>query len=377
MASRKIPSARWRMTGIACAVAGLVAGILLFIGLLSIDGAGAARPDSLAQGILGLSAFACLLGFGVTGLITAIQFWRQPAAQLSDVGVMVCNWRTVLVPWGMIREATTSQDRPALLLADGQVMPLRFAEAIPRAGEYQSATLDMLEVTLRGHQSKRHAARRDPGPATPTGLPRGSLIQRDLPAQIVYEVPRRRFRPSRLLAAGLPVLVGGIRLVGALARSTPLNDAQFAVALTAAAGIAAVFIVFTWSLETRTVVLGEGWIGWRPRVSRRWHVLFFSEVVSIARTTEDAIYHGVVIRRSDGRGIEIHEPQLRAGAGAALLPCLAGHPGLASDAEDTLKWATTAGPVPGWRAARSSRRSSGPRQCAGRPGEARSRSEYP
>ena len=54
---------------------------------------------------------------------------------------------------------------------------------------------------------------------------------------------------------------------------------------------------------------------------------------------------GILLKRSDGHGIEVTEAELRAGAAAALLPALARHPGLEPAAADQLTRVAKEGPV--------------------------------
>jgi hypothetical protein len=96
------------------------------------------------------------------------------------------------------------------------------------------------------------------------------------------------------------------------------------------------------------IAIGDSWIGWRPNFARRWRVLHFSEVISITKANRykgnsRIAYCHLAIRRADGRGIELRESELC--FAAALLPSVASHPGLATDAKDRLTWASKAEPM--------------------------------
>jgi hypothetical protein len=342
----RIPSLRWQLTGLACAVAGLVAGIASLL-LLRVETPPAGRGFSITQDILGLLAFTGLLGFVSAGLLAGVALGRRPAAEADRSGVKVFGWRAVRVPWPMISEVTTVREgkgiRPALLLANGQVLPLRFAGQV---ASDDAETLGLLDAALLRYHRKQRAKARGRWAAKPSADVPGPFVRRDLPGQVVFGVPRPRFpRWSRGVAVGVPVLLVGLKLLAALTKGYSFDAGQLVLAFAVVAGAAAVAVTIAWATWTSDIAIGEDWIGWRSRTGRHWRVLPFSDIVSITTATRKQLYHSLVIKRADGRGIEIRESALRAGAAAALLPSLAGHPGLDPAANDVLTWAPTAGPV--------------------------------
>lgn len=345
----RIPSLRWQLTGLACGVAGIVAGIASLL-LLRVEPPPAGGQFSMTQDIQEFLAFTGLLGFAGAGLLAAVALGRRPAAEVDRSGVKVFGWRAVRVPWPMISEVTTVRDgkgiRPALRLANRQVLPLRFAGQV---ASDDAESLEVLDAPLLKYQRNEHAKAREQrerwAAKARADVP-GPFVRRDLPGPVVFGVPRRPFpRSSRGVAVAVPVLLVGLKLVAALTKGYSFDTGQLVLAFAVVAGAAAVAVTIAWATWTSDIAIGEDWIGWRSRTGRHWRVLPFSGIVSITTATRKHLYHSLVIKRADGRGLEIRESALRAGAAAALLPSLTGHPGLDPAANEVLTWAPTAGPV--------------------------------
>jgi hypothetical protein len=267
-----------------------------------------------------------MTGLALAGKAIGVRLTLLPAFEFYKAGVMVHNLRPVLVPWSMISAATATQVdgglRPALLLVNGQVLPLRLAAKISSAEE--SDTIKIIDDKLAKVRPKRHGKSRDQAPAKAAADVPGSFLRPRLPGQAVFEVYRHYEPRSWPGVMGIPVFFAPRGFVGGFS-----NLRAFA---------------------SFHIAIGDSWIGWRPHFARRWRVLHFAEVISITKVNRykggsGIAYCHLAIKRADGRGIELRESELCFGAAAALLPSLASHPGFATDAKDRLTWASEAGPI--------------------------------
>jgi hypothetical protein len=266
-----------------------------------------------------------MTGLALTVKAIAVRLTLLDPFEFYQAGVMVRNVRPVLVPWSMISAATAIRAdgvlRPALLLVNGDVLPLRLAPRISSPGE--SGTIKIIDDKLAKVHPGRHGKPRGHAPAKAPADAPGTLLRPGLPGQPVFEVYRHYQPRSWPGVIGIPVFFAPRGFVGGLSNLRAL--ASFHVAI------------------------GDSWIGWRPHFARRWRVLHFSEVISVTKVNRykdsHIAYCHLAIKRADGRGIELRESELCFGAAAALLPSLAGHPGLATDARDRLTWASKAEPM--------------------------------
>jgi hypothetical protein len=96
-----------------------------------------------------------MTGLALAGKAIGVRLTLLPAFEFYKAGVMVHNLRPVLVPWSMISAATATQVdgglRPALLLVNGQVLPLRLAAKISSAEE--SDTIKIIDDARSGTAS--------------------------------------------------------------------------------------------------------------------------------------------------------------------------------------------------------------------------------
>jgi hypothetical protein len=267
-----------------------------------------------------------MTGLALAGKAIGVRLTLLEPFEFYKAGVMVQNVRPVLVPWSMISAATATQVdggfRPALLLVNGEILPLMLAGKISSPEE--SDVIKIITDKLAQIHPKRHGKTRDQAPAkTPADVP-GPFLRPDLPGQAAFEVYRHYEPRSWPGVIGIPVFFAPRGFVGGFS-----NLRAFA---------------------SFHVAIGESWIGWRPHFARQWRVLHFSEVISITKVNRykgasGIAYCHLAIKRADGRGIELRESELCFGAAAALLPSLAGHPGLAPDAKERLTWASKAEPM--------------------------------
>lgn len=343
---RRIPSARRKVLGAAIGLAGTVAGFFAFAVILQIDQTATALHMSTAQDAVGVSAVtAGLAGIGGS-LACAVRWWRRPAAEITPAGVLVRNWRPVLVPWPVIRAVTAAQPDtgarvPALLLADGEVLPLRFARPVPEehllaAGgpdKAETAAIQMIRAALHAQQPDRPADQVAGLPAA-RGAVRGTLARRQLPGTPVTTLPRGRLPGQWLTLLVVPLFVLVPRLVAAQ-HGHPFDVAQFLLAIGAVAGALGLVVAAQWSHSTRRVVIGQDWLAWQPRIHLGWHALPLAQVISIAPETGLG-GRLVALRRADGRGIRLSAAELRTGAAGALLPVLDGHPGFTAAARSMM-----------------------------------------
>ena len=279
------------------------------------------------EGAVAISSVRRLMtGLALAWKAIGVRLALLPAFEFYKAGVLVHNVRPVLVPWSMISAATTTQAdgglRPALLLVNGETLPISLAAKVSSPDE--SGTIKIINDRLVKNHPTWHGKMRDHAPARiPAGVP-GSLVRPKLPGQAVFEVYRHGEPRSWPGIIGIPVFFAPRGFVGGL------SDLR--------------------AFASFHVAIGDSWIGWRPHFARQWRVLPFAEVISITKVNRykgrsGIAYCHLAIRRADGRGIELRESELCFGAAAALLPSLAGHPGLAPDAKDRLAWASKAGPV--------------------------------
>lgn len=267
-----------------------------------------------------------MTGLALTGKAIAVRLTLLNPFEFYNAGVMVHNVRPVLVPWSMISAATSTQVdgglRPALLLVNGETLPLMLAAKISSPEE--SDTIKIINDRLVKNHPTWHGKMRDHAPAKASADVPGPFLRPDLPGQPIFEVYRHYEPRSSPGVIGIPVFFAPRGFVGGFS-----NLRAFA---------------------SFHVAIGDSWIGWRPHFARRWRVMHLSEVISITKVNRykgrsDISGAHLAIKRADGRGIELRESELCFGAAAALLPSLAPHPGLAPDAKERLAWASTAGPM--------------------------------
>jgi hypothetical protein len=335
-----VRSGRWRALGLVFCVAGIVVSLVAVAAILQIDHAAQAVHFSTAQGIVGGAATVVgILGILLSGLC-CVRLWRRPGLRFSQAGVMVCSWRPVLVPWQVISGVTTSKSRsgsalPALRLCDGQVLALKFVSVVAAGYEDENEAMRLLRACMpvQHPASPQPPAAADSQPSPVPAAAGGSLSRRRLPGIPAYRLPRCRL-PRNLIS--LP-LFGGVIVMGFAARAQ--NPGAFNVAqILAGGGIAAavlgLIVGFWWSRWTRAVVVGTDWLAWRPRGSLWWHVLYFRQLLSVYPSARAG--RGVLLKRSDGRGIWLRRAELQEAAAAHLISALDQCPGFTAAARQAL-----------------------------------------
>ena len=356
-----MPSPRWRGTGVLVAGAGVVFGLLALTVILGIDNTINADQMNAAQDVVG--TVATVAGFGVAGggIYCAFRWWRRPCLRVTPDGIEVHNWRPVLVPWSMIGGVDTFQPdtgdrRPALVLHDGRLVPVLFAEPVRMDMSEMSyePALDRSSVakTVRAELAARSEAqvlavttpvRSESSDAVPTRrLPR--VRRPSLPDAFGQRMPR----PPAPIASMLSVfwgvmLIGGGRSASLQKNSGhPFNFAQWGLIIAALIAGCAISFVFWWSAATRALVVGQDWLAWHPRLARSWRVIELGDVISVATPMKPNTTPSIVVKRLDGRGVIITTRELSAGASRLLAAMLADNAAVTPGARDVLAAASGA-----------------------------------
>jgi hypothetical protein len=336
----RVPSSRWRGTGILCGLGGLAGGLVAVILIGTIDNTDdVVVAQSIAQNVVITVALVIGSVLAVTGIGCCIAFWRRPAAQLAADGILVRNWRAVFVPWPLIADAaipqlSTGGARPGLLLKNGQVVALRYAASIasyPTAEQQyeNSPVLHQLRAAIPGGNT-----RSEPPALIPAArVAEGSLGRQDLPGPAVTTLPRSRM-PARMYSL---FYVGLIIVVRVLLNAHGFFSGNTVLAIATVVGLICVVLVAAWTRMNRQVIIGADWIAWRPRVTTRWYVLPYTQVVSLTVRQPNRLTPELVrLRRADGRGIGLRPEEIRAGAGQPLLEAFADSAALTSQARRLL-----------------------------------------
>jgi hypothetical protein len=145
-----------------------------------------------------------------------------------------------------------------------------------------------------------------------------------------------------------PLLIGLLaslpRGAGADAGALAVVDSRWGSGIHGGLVVAAVFEAATllvtwcsWSTLTRAVVVGEGWLAWRPRSARRWRTLALFEVVSMTDQRWQSRHSGVRLSRANGGGVFLRQGELDQGIGWALGAQLAEHPAATPAALEALR----------------------------------------
>src|SRR5260221_4061330 len=125
-------SSVWAVPATAVAVIGIPGGFAAVVAMMQLANADTLGHMSTAQDFVAIAAFAIgLAGISGGSLFLAMRWWPRPGLAITPAGVVVYNWRPLLVPWSMVAGVTTYQRRfgpgPALLLAGGDVGALTCA----------------------------------------------------------------------------------------------------------------------------------------------------------------------------------------------------------------------------------------------------------
>jgi hypothetical protein len=370
----KASSPRWTVLAVIVGLIGVPAGFAVLISMFQIDDAKTLGPMSAVQDSIAVTAvFVGLFGINGGSIYLALRLGRRPSAAIATFGLVVYNVHSLLVPWQMISGMTTFRRRggrsgPAVLLADGDVLPLRFAPT----SAYWSAPGDgssnvrrsVEETILDALREHTLAADSVPAPlpaltggtagttAGTTANPRpepGSLRQHRLPGTPVYELSPRRMPLSwRMLPFYLAII--GIADLRTAQGGQPFRLTEFVLGVGAIVAVGCALVAIRWTRWSRTVAVGTDWIAWRPRWDASgWRVLPLARLVSITPGIDWGRWQtlgrsanaaprggGVALRRSDGRGIQLRADELTAGTAAAMLPLVDGHPGLAAQMRSVL-----------------------------------------
>jgi hypothetical protein len=342
-----VSSARWRVVWLVAAPVVALSVLEAAAYVLSAANLKTASTD-YAQGCLLIGGVVlgvltlCWLAFGVMAWIYAC------AVSLSPQHVRVANLRWVKLAWPMIDGVTTVRAGrrliPCLHLITGEVVPIRFAARLPTRTPPASVIASSAALSVIS------AALSDWSPGQPSWLvlPGGTIVRgrlmrsRQLPGPVITAIPRsgipeqwwralRKFGFSGLLLAVLEINSG-------LAEMAKVA----AVGVTYSLGFCLVVLAVDTVRIRRKLVLGADFIAWRPVISWSWRVLPFRAVV-----WADAVpglasgfrkvpaEHNIQLLRSDGRGVTIRRPELKASA-AAVLAALGQSPVITRQAAETL-----------------------------------------
>jgi hypothetical protein len=367
----KASSPRWTALAVIIGLIGAPAGFAVLISMFQIDDADTLGPMSAVQDTIAVTAvFVGLFGICGGSIYLALRLGRRPSAAIATSGLVVYNVHSLLVPWQMISGMTTFRRRsgrsgPALLLANGDVIPLRFAPASAywsAPGNGSSNVRSSVEETIL-HALREHAPAAGSVPAVlpaaathPAGLQPepASLRQRrmhrqhHLPGNPVYELsPRRMPLGWRMLPFYLAIIaIADLRTAQG---GQPFRLTEFLLGVVAVFVLGCVIVAIRWTSWSRTIAIGTDWIAWTPRWdSNGWRVLPVTKIVSIApridwgrwrtlgRSTNAAPRAGVVLRRSDGRGVRLRPDELAAGTAGAMLSLVGDHPALTAQMRSVL-----------------------------------------
>jgi hypothetical protein len=351
----KASSPRWTALGVITGLIGVPAGFVVLVSMLQIDNADTLGPMSALQDIIAVTALVVgLLGICGGSIYLALRLGRRPSAAIATTGVVVYNLRSLLVPWQMISGMTTFRRRsgrtvPALLLADGEMLPLLFAST----SAYWTAPGDGSSNVRTSLEEKILEALREHRPELVVGsgagtanLPAepGSLRQHRLPGTPVHEMsPRPMPIGWRMLPFYLAILAAAEMKTSQ--GGQPFRATEFAFGVGAVFAVGCVIVAVHWARWSRSIAVGIDWIAWKPRWDANgWRVIPVSHLVSIApaidwarwRTPRHTTRDSVALRRSDGRGIRLGPDDLAAGAAAAILPLVSDHPGMTAQARSVL-----------------------------------------
>ncbi len=87
-----------------------------------------------------------------------------------------------------------------------------------------------------------------------------------------------------------------------------------------ATAVTAVFLLVLWSLETRSIAIGEGWLAVRSRLAPSWVVLEPEDIVEVS--PRRLVSSGLAVRVSSGPPVLLRKGELRAGVLTAIRECL-------------------------------------------------------
>jgi hypothetical protein len=366
----KASSPRWTALAVLVGLIGVPAGLAVLIGMLQIDDADTLGPMSALQDTIAVTAFIIgLLGICGGSIYLARRLGRRPSAAIATSGVVVYNLRSLLVPWQMISGMTTFRRKggrpgPALLLANGDVLPLRFAPTsaywtAPGDGSsnVRTSVEEKILQALREHRPELDSAPAVlpvavlPAAVLPSAvgaadLRAESLRQRQLPGPPVCQLP------PRPLPVGWRMLPFYLAVIAATDLTTapggqPFMLAEFLFGVGGVFAVGCVIVAVRWTRWSRTVTVGADWIAWKPHANG-WRVLPVTRLVSVApgidwggrrtlgRPANAARRGGVALRRADGRGIRLRPDELAAGAATAILRLLDDHPAMTEQMRSVL-----------------------------------------
>jgi hypothetical protein len=115
---------------------------------------------------------------------------------------------------------------------------------------------------------------------------------------------------DRAVTAFALVVPGALMVVGLVLSSAVAWTGGIATAVTA------VFLAVLWSLETRTVAIGHGWLAVKARLAPSWVVVPAADIVSVRRRR--LITSGLAVRLTSGPPVFIRKGDLEDGIAAAM-----------------------------------------------------------
>jgi hypothetical protein len=314
----RVPSYAWKMAALPLLVMGWIATTLAVVAVMQIDGAAAAANFTPSQDAVGLTA----LVVGVTGAVgvavVAVRWWRRPAVTITPKAVTIYGAHQVSIPWPMIGElvggpGTGRGDHAGVVLTGGRLIE---APALRRLRQPVSRPETAPPAAAVGHPESVTRARIAPSP------PGQALVEVQLP------FPWSSFRWLVLL----PLFFGFLVMFpdGNGGAQSGIDVGGAVVVALCFEVVAAASILCCWLTLTRTMILGSGWLAWRPRLDQQWRVLPLAELVS----TIDSQWprrSGVRLSRADGSGLRIRNAELAAGLAGPLGRQIAEHPAATPD----------------------------------------------
>jgi len=366
-------SSVWAVLATAVAVIGIPGGFAALVAMMQIDNADTLGHMSTAQDFVAIAAFAIgLAGISGGSLFLAMRWWPRPGLAITPAGVVVYNWRPLLVPWSMVAGVTTYQRRfgpgPALLLACGDVVALTCAPIVgswSTSGGARSLRCSVDEVISAGlaECQPERPDEQEPACAPRAASParHASLRRHQLPgAPSCYRPSRRLSGAWRALPISLPILAAG--QLYAAQRGQIFNPAQFVLGIGAVFGTVCLVVGVVWARWARVIAVGPDWLAWKPLWARKWRVLPVSQLASVGRGVDlsrrsvrgqqdqrtrerpgarlsrpqATARRAIALRRSDGRGIQLRPDELDKGVASAILQAAGSHPAMTDEARREL-----------------------------------------
>jgi len=302
----------WKMAALPLVIVGWTTTLLAVAAILQIDNAATAPNFTPSQDAVGVTAMVVGLSGAVGVVVAAVRWWRRPAVTITPTAVTIYRYRPVSIPWPMIAEVAGG----GVVLSGGRRIAStalrRLREPVNRPETGQSGTAAPVPVYPEPSTRARRGNR-----------PPGAAVQR-----VQLPFPWSSFRWLVLLPLFFGLLVMFPNGNGGAQSGVDIGGAIVVVLCFEALAAASVFCC--WLTLTRTVMIGSGWIAWRPRMHRRWRILPLSELVSTI-DTQWPRRSGVRLSRADGSGVRIRNREVGAGLAAPLGQQLAEHPAATPD----------------------------------------------